>query len=80
MRFTVELPAFEVEEGVEVNLTVSGRAHAARGCCRGEPDTLELEILEVVNARGCPLPGAVVKALESEDRFLGAVFDAVTER
>ena len=78
--FTVELKDYEVEEGVFVDLTVRGKRFTGPGCCRGEPDTLELEILEVVNARGCHLPGAVVKALESEDRFLGAVFDAVTER
>lgn len=78
-KFCVSLP-WEVEEGVEVNIIVRGRITPYVPPTRYEPaEGAELEDLEIGNERGCPLPGEVVKRLESDVHFLEAVTEAVEQ-
>lgn len=72
-RFCVSLP-WEVEEGVEVNITVRGRITPYVPPTRYDPaDGAELEDLEIGNERGCPLPQAVADRLADDEAFLEAV-------
>jgi hypothetical protein len=69
---------YEIEEGVDVDLLVEGTADECRGRRRGHPDTweepsVEIEVGNVYNKRGCPLPAAVIDALRADDRFMRAV-------
>lgn len=81
--FNVEL-TWDVEEGVPVDLIVSGDFAQSRGNVnRGHPDTwcapwIELDVRRVENTQGCELPDAVVKILTADDNFLSAVEDRVT--
>lgn len=58
---------YEVEEGVEVELTVSFH----------EMDDGAIEDIAIYNRRGTPLPGDVQKRLRNEDRFLDAIRSAL---
>jgi hypothetical protein len=74
-QFNVDVEKWEVEEGVEVDLSVSGTYELDRGNRRGHPDTWtapweEIDVTSVTNQQGCPLPPKVVGVLCADDRFL----------
>lgn len=72
-RFCVSLP-YEVEDGVEVNITVRGVITPRIPATQLEPEEgSELEDLEIGNERGCPLPQAVIDRLGADQVFLEAV-------
>ena len=77
--FTIELPAYEIEDGVTVDLTISGDSRYVPPCCVGELGTIDVDVREVVNAKGCPLPPSTTRRLKSEDRFRRAVLDALLD-
>ena len=78
-RFCVSLPV-EVEEGVEVNVTVRGVITPRIPATQYEPEEGgEIEDLEIGNERGCPLPGEVVKRLEADENFLDRVIRLAEE-
>ena len=78
-RFCVSLP-WEVEEGVEVNITVRGCITPYIPPTQWEPaEGAELEDLEIGNERGCPLPQAVADRLSGDDAFLEAVIRAAED-
>lgn len=73
IRFCVSLPV-EVEEGVEVNVTVRGVITPRIPATQYEPEEGgEIEDLEIGNERGCPLPQAVADRLADDEAFLEAV-------
>ena len=78
-RFCVSLP-WEVEEGVEVNITVRGVITPRIPPTQWEPEEGgELEDLEIGNDRGCPLPDAVVNRLGADPFFLDKVTQLAEE-
>lgn len=81
--FTVTL-LWDVEEGVEVELTVEGDYATGGGNLSGHPDTwteawTELDIKSIKNQKGCPLPPLVVEKLVAQDAFLRAVESRILE-
>lgn len=77
--FTVSL-SWEIEDGVGVDLVVTGAYATGGGNRSGHPDTwteawTELEIGTIENEHGCGLPGAVVKQLKESNSFREAVIN-----
>ena len=79
VNFEIDL-TYDIEEGIEVELTVSGViTPAVLANCYGHPDAWTpgegpvVEVQGVANKQGCPLPGVVVARLLREQRFLDTV-------
>lgn len=84
--FTVELPCYEVEEGVSLAIRVKGDFYPAiPGNLYGAPENSypaepeEFECLVITGINGTLLPEHISEMLAEDDAFLAAVEEALEQ-
>lgn len=76
--FDVDVYAWEVEEGVPVDLVVRGDFQESRAQTQGPaerwaPGWTELEIQSIENVKGCELPRHIFDRLVNDENFCAEI-------